>query len=83
MEIITLDGLALSILLDLLDRLTRPPDYAVDPRPDPDPNGIYRTEIWQIQVARDHDGVKFTINGSDWSPPYPLAAEDVARLARS
>src|SRR3954468_11461774 len=68
MAIITLEGLALANLLNLLNWLARP---------DLDP--IHQGEIHQIQVARDDDGVKFTINGSDWSPPYPIAAEDIRR----
>lgn len=36
-----------------------------------------------LRVARDGDGVKIKVNEGMWSPGYPLADEDVRRLARN
>lgn len=35
----------------------------------------------RLRVAFDVDGVKFKIDEGIWSPPYPVAAEDVRRRA--
>jgi len=35
-----------------------------------------------VRVALDGDGVKVKVNGGEWSPSYPVDAEDVARRAR-
>lgn len=35
----------------------------------------------RLRVACDVDGVKFKIDEGEWSPPYPVADEDVRRRA--
>jgi len=39
--------------------------------------------VHTLRVARDGDTVKFKINEGCWTPGYPLADEDVRRLARA
>jgi hypothetical protein len=36
-----------------------------------------------IRVARDADGIKFKLDEYIWSPPYPVADEDLRRRARA
>jgi hypothetical protein len=37
----------------------------------------------RLRVAFDVDGVKFKLDEDMWSPPYPVADEDVRRRARA
>jgi hypothetical protein len=37
----------------------------------------------RLRVAHDVDGVKFKVGEGMWSPPYPVADEDVRRRARA
>lgn len=37
----------------------------------------------RLRVAYDVDGVKFKLGEGTWSPPYPVADEDLRRRARA
>jgi hypothetical protein len=38
---------------------------------------------YTLRVALDVDGIKFKLDEGMWSPPYPVADEDLRRRARA